>query len=346
MTDELVIDVVKLAPNEITPSENKSSEIAPLGEVLLAARIAQNLTQKDASNNLRLSIKQIDALETNTFSLLPDAMITRGFIRNYARFLALDAEPLLLSYRARMPDTSPNMLSVQTSMNQVMSTKESQPWLKYILGSILVMLFLLTWFFYMDYMPKPVKQANTFATDATASVATSAPIVLPEIALPEAERTPETVNVDLPSQTKALATDVVIEAVTPETHVVSQPVSPSASKTSTPVAPQLPAIKINDVSNKAALTFPANNAINTAPLTATKNISLSCTEQTWVSITNKSGKVIYEKILSAGSSDTFDGEPPFNVVIGNAKASKLMYSGKVIDLNPSTGTNVARITLQ
>ena len=66
---------------EIDPSATQQNNIAPLGEVLLAARKAKKLTHKDISNSLRLSIKQIDAIEKNEFSLLPEASITRGFIR-------------------------------------------------------------------------------------------------------------------------------------------------------------------------------------------------------------------------------------------------------------------------
>src|SRR3990167_858390 len=117
---------------EIDVTETSDANLqgqASLGEVFLAARTAKELTQQDVSNSLRISVKQIDALETNTFSALPDAMITRGFIRNYARLLGLDAEPLLAGYRAHMPGELPNSLVVQTSMQQVKLTKDSRPWL-------------------------------------------------------------------------------------------------------------------------------------------------------------------------------------------------------------------------
>lgn len=344
MTEKLVVEVVEAMQNG-----SSSNDTSHLGEVLLAARIAKGYSQKDASDNLRLSIKQIDALETNIFSLLPDAMITRGFIRNYARYLELDAEPLLLSYRARMPDKSPNVLSVQTSIQQVMLTKESQPWLKYILGSILVLLFLLSWFFYMDYMPKPAKHTAIVATDIAVTTVKTEAIPLPEVALPAAERKPEVSEVIVSAEPVNSATDSV--GVAPVASA-----TPVVANSTTPSTPVLPAAKTNSIANKADAAVQANNTIYSAPLAiapltissldTVKNVSLTCTEQTWVSVTNKSGKVIFEKMLTAGSSDSFDGEPPFNVVIGNAKASKLMYSGKSIDLNPSTRSNVARITLQ
>lgn len=350
MTDELAIEVPELL----------QVGIEPLGEVLLAARNAKNLTQKDVADNLRLSLKQVNALETNAFDLLPDAMITRGFIRNYARFLDVDAEPLLVSYRARVPEKLPNTLKVHSSMNQVVLTKESQPWLKYILASILVLLFLLAWFFYMDYMPKPEKKAVAVTTDKAAPATAPVTISLPEIALPAAERTPEAndavVGTELATPNASADTSAVVAA-----SAVAAVATPSGAADSNPLkanaelakqAPSVPATQLPVTQSIAATvskpvaTATLNDANNTAALTTTKKVSMSFSEQTWVSVTNKSGKVIFEKMQAAGSAGDFDGEPPFNVVIGNAKATKLMYLGKPVDLVPSTKSNVVHITLQ
>jgi len=62
MTDKAVIDSSAL--QQPAPAE--------LGEVLQAARNAKNLTQMDVFNSLRLSIKQISALENNDFDALPE----------------------------------------------------------------------------------------------------------------------------------------------------------------------------------------------------------------------------------------------------------------------------------
>ncbi len=349
MNDELIVGGAETAQNLI----------APLGEALLAARNAKNLTQKDAANNLRLSIKQIDALETNAFDLLPDAMITRGFIRNYARFLDVDAEPLLASYRAHAPDKLPNTLSVQSSMNQVMPTTESQSWLKYILGSILVLLFLLSWFFYMDYMPKPVKQATVLKADTVVPATAPVTIPLPEIALPAAERMPE-VNDVMVGADAAMTTTIPIDAnvtavaveATPPAAIDFNTLKVNAERAkqlqSLPTAQLLagqPAV-ISSKVPQSVTNLDHKVAINAAPPPVSQKVSMSFTEKTWVSVTNKSGKVIFEKMLSADSTDGFDGEPPFNVLIGNVKATKLMYLGKPVDLVSSTKSNVAHITLQ
>ena len=388
MTDEATTDTSTAAQLDIAQPSDASQGHAPLGEVLLAARNAKELTQKDVSNNLRLSIKQINALESNEFSILPDAMITRGFIRNYARFLDVDAEPLLASYRVRVPDTSPVTLSVQSSMRQVMSDKDSQPWLKYILGSILVLLFLLAWFFYMDYMPKPVKHSAEKIPEAVVpAVAPSTEISLPEIALPAAERQPDTGDAATGSDASSSSVtganaDVknTVPAVVP--NATTNPVQPiKNAKENIPVSSKdsqlSPIVAVNFNASKASTEHAATQAalVQTSPVQATPNgkaaikmdstlnaeanntkpsetpaaakkVNMAFSEQTWVSVTNKSGKVIYEKMLAAGSADGFDGEPPLKMVIGNAKATKLMFLGKQIDLASSTKSNVAHLTLE
>lgn len=153
MSDEVVVDAVNLTQPEVAEIPQA---VIQLGAELLAARKAKGFTQQDVSNTLRLSLKQITALESNDFAALPDAMITRGFIRNYARLLGLDAEPLLASYKAQVPDKQPNALSVQSSMHQVVSSKKRQPWLLYsFLGALL--LCLIAWLLFMNYLSKPVK---------------------------------------------------------------------------------------------------------------------------------------------------------------------------------------------
>lgn len=403
------------------------SSHAPLGELLLAARNAKKLTQKDVSNSLRISIKQITALETDDFAVLPEAMITRGFIRNYARLLEIDAEPLLASYRAQIPDKTPSALSVNSSMYQVMSGKDSQPWLMYILSSILVLLFLLAWLFYVDYMPKPAPEVKPQPVVLQSSSTT---VELPEIALPAAERQADgsldasgvVANSDLApiastaTPNTGIANNVeenVSNVVTGTSNLTTQsnPASttalssavPSSTTSSSntvqtnkvvPANPTLPlvvekklgsavapagqvvassAIDFNTFKKNAAQVATANKSIETktvettkavvtnsaetkatdtkvvakvTPVNSTKKVNVSVDEQTWIRVSDKSGKVVFEKLLEAGAVEGFDGEPPFNVLVGNAKATKLMFLGKPLDLTSYTKDNVARLVLQ
>lgn len=344
---------------------------APLGEVFSDARNAKKLALKDVSNNLRLSIKQIEALEKNDFSSLPPAVITRGFIRNYARFLELDAEPLLASYRMRMPDASPSTLNVKTSMNQVMPGKNGSSLLKYILLISLVLLSIGAWFYYINYMQKTAQRV----TESTVSTAVEAPAQevapLPEVALPVAERlaqadaaanaptvagdskeapnqaTPSTVAA-LPNSEQAHQSLANGSAVTTqnlqlpkEATVDSNTLKEGVAKTASATA------SAKSTAAETKLPDLAKNSLTPAgSIAANKGVSIAVTEQTWVRVTDKSGAVVYEKMLQANSEDGFNGLPPFKVLIGNAKATKLTFLGQNVDLSDKTKNNIARLTLE
>jgi cytoskeleton protein RodZ len=344
--------------DELTPQPSILEPIgfSPLGEVLSSARNAKKLSLKDVSNNLRLSIGQIEALESNDFLVLPQPMITRGFIRNYARLLEVDAEPLLESYRARMPETLPSGLRVKTSINQVMLGKKSRPWFKYILGSILMLLSLLSWFFYTEYKTKLVPKSAEIVTDVVTKDEVAELVPLPEIALPAAERYLESAETIEPEAVVDEAQGIPNEKGAAVTGALTATPPATAPAQSVQLRPSTD-VDFNTLKENSAKSTQTQVAIaskaNVMDIAKTnnatairENVSLSVSEQTWVRVTDKSGAVIYEKMMAANSTGGFDGQPPFNLLIGNANATTLTFLGKPVDLASKTKNNVARITLE
>ena len=70
------------------------SAISP-GVRLRRAREARGESVHEAAFAIKLSPRQIEALENDDFAALPGMAFVRGFARNYARYLGLDAAPLL-----------------------------------------------------------------------------------------------------------------------------------------------------------------------------------------------------------------------------------------------------------
>ncbi|MSP85819.1 MAG: DUF4115 domain-containing protein [Methylotenera sp.] len=330
-----------------SPAVSEPTGISFLGEVFSSARRGKKLSVKEVSNKLRLSIKQIEALENNDFAALPQAMITRGFIRNYARLLEVDAEPLLEHYRACVPDVLPGALTVKTSIHQVAITNSSQAWPKYTVSSILLLSVLLVWFIYSQHLPEQVKAPVEAVVDASTNNVASVAVALPEIALPVAERKAESVEAISPE--KELATTVVAQSATAVKENVA-PTTPLANPTqSVQLRPStdvdFSTLKEN-AGKSAQQALVANEKVNVSDLTSSKNVSFSASEDSWVQVKDKSGKVIFEKKLAANSTDNFDGQPPFKLWIGNAKATTLTFLGQPVDLTGKTKNNVARITLE
>jgi cytoskeleton protein RodZ len=87
--------------DDVIQTENVS--VLSPGAALAAARIAQGLTVEAAAGRLKLTSFQIEAMEADNFAALPGPVFARGFVRNYARLLNLDAAPLMDAMVQHLP---------------------------------------------------------------------------------------------------------------------------------------------------------------------------------------------------------------------------------------------------
>jgi len=77
------------------------------GRALAAAREARGLSQSDIAAQLRLSVRQVRAIEAEDLAALPEGPFIRGYVRNYARLVDLPPEPLLFLLGRRLKPTDP-----------------------------------------------------------------------------------------------------------------------------------------------------------------------------------------------------------------------------------------------
>ena len=81
--------------------------MARLGEALRAERERMGLTLEQAAEDTRIREKFLRALENGDYQTLPGAVYTKGFLRNYAEYLNLDPDALILQFQTERgtPDT-------------------------------------------------------------------------------------------------------------------------------------------------------------------------------------------------------------------------------------------------
>ncbi len=84
------------------------TEPTGIGAQLRLARESQGLSVADAAQQLKFAPRQIESLESERFERLPGPTIARGMLRNYARLLNLDPEPLVerMSHAGQAPPDS------------------------------------------------------------------------------------------------------------------------------------------------------------------------------------------------------------------------------------------------
>lgn len=83
------------------------------GKVLAEAREKLGLSVVEVARQLRLSPRQIEALEADDHASLPGKTFLRGFLRNYAKLLQLDPDPLLALCQPEPPQA--HSIAVPTS---------------------------------------------------------------------------------------------------------------------------------------------------------------------------------------------------------------------------------------
>jgi len=85
-----------LKEEQDTSTNAQLPESVGIGGTLRAMRVSRRITVSEASQRLKYSARQIEALEAEEWANLPEGMPLRGFVRNYARYLEADVDSVLV----------------------------------------------------------------------------------------------------------------------------------------------------------------------------------------------------------------------------------------------------------
>jgi len=131
---------------------------------------------------------------------------------------------------------------------------------------------------------------------------------------------------------------------------------PSPAAAAAPVTPPVaaslapPSAVVPPAASEAGVASPpaANVPATTEPAADAEGsvLHLEFGDTSWTEIKDAGGRMLLRQLNPAGSSADVRGQPPFDVVIGNASQVQVTYNGRPIDLKPFTDTTVARFTLE
>ena len=290
------------------------TESTGIGAALKQAREAQGLAIDDVALQLKFAPRQIESLEQERFDRLPGPTIARGMVRNYARLLKLDPEPLIerLSPRVEAPPDA----------NQIaLRFKQAQPFADTAKRSTLL---------YAGFSVGVLVLVAGLAYEWNQQKTQPPPAPAPERAQP-AEPPAQTAAV---AQEPAPAPEPAAAPAVAEKPPAAPPVAEKKPPAATPAARKPEAEKI------AA----AEESDKLAP--GTHRIVLRTEGEAWIEVKDGAGRLLIASLNPAGTERVVRGRPPFDLVIGNASSVKLTYDGKPVDLRPHTRVEVARFTLK
>lgn len=283
-----------------------------VGKQLAAARNQLGLSVAEVARQLRLSASQIDAMETDNHGRLPGKTFLRGFIRNYAKLLQIDPEPLLARCNPELPQALPIAMPVSRiefgSKRRLMpfGDRPDRNWKKYFVTAGLIVLVLsLLWGGYALFQGQSLSSGGTVKPSGEATMALS---------LPASEFKPP-----------------VPPAINP------------ANETALPLPPEEAAAPVVPVPAEATILAPVSLPVADA---GGQQLQFAFDADSWVEVKDKNAKVISYQLNLKGAPLIVRGNPPFYLVIGNATHVKLTYNEKPVDLVPYIKVNVARLTIE
>ncbi len=185
------------------------------GEQLRETRIRRGLSVEDVSNSLHLEYKLIVAIEAEDLNSLPGSSFVKGYLRNYARLLDMDHQPLINAYAKICGNDDPVL--TQVAKFKEASSKDAAPRSATWLVVIVLVVSLGIWWW------SEIKPSSTAVEVDSNSVTDSVQTITPE---PEVVVTSEPEVFDIVEQEVVVTakTEVVAEVLEEETTVVIEDV--------------------------------------------------------------------------------------------------------------------------
>src|SRR6266487_2675804 len=78
-----------------------------VGPALRRAREIGGTTLDEAARDTKLTVEQLDGLETEDFELLGEEVYVRAMLRTYAQYLGLKADKVMTAYAKYVEDPEP-----------------------------------------------------------------------------------------------------------------------------------------------------------------------------------------------------------------------------------------------
>ena len=321
------------AQDNIQPAQSPGTQLA-------ARREALGLTLERVAEQLKISPRQILAIESDNHSSFHSQSIFRGFVRAYAKVLKMDPEALM----SLLPNGAPNMAQLMPVRNSVptpfsesrvpfKSGRNSHAmWMMIAIGTVILLIAVLMgqkmgW---LPALPKSITQKFE-KTPASAPVSTPASAPTSVVATkPDNNSASATAQVDGKEKTKQIEL--------PAVDVSSQLASQSAAA---------PAAAAPDGTN--AVPGQAEGASETPVAAAASSgnaLVLKAREESWIELRRANGSVLYKGTIPAGGSETIEIAEPVQLTLGNGPGVDATMRGAPLEIPVDKYSKVVRLSLK
>lgn len=317
------------------------------GSRLRQARLSKGLEMSRVAAQLHLSDDMIEALERDDYDGLPGPVFIRGYLRNYTRLLGIDAQRVLDDYERLAPADGGGSLLTQKS-NIGADVESSHLLVRMVTWLMVILLIGLLVVWWQGRLGWPLNDGDPAQTSAdTASpvdTAAGAPDKTPTAPIVE-----ETEGAEAPAQPGPESGSVA----SPESAVSLQTHDPMVDRT--PGEPRETRASMGAVGDADALGQPTGgteSAVDSMgeavpgdePQSEARwaSIEFSFSDSSWLDVRDASGKNKITGVMAQDTRRKLSGEPPFSVVLGNARVVEVWVNGEPYDVTRYIRGDVAR----
>ncbi|MBS0425053.1 MAG: helix-turn-helix domain-containing protein [Proteobacteria bacterium] len=328
------------AKNEFN-SADPANTVQSAGHLLRNARIAKGMSVDEVSRQLRLSVRQIEAIEKEDFERIPGRTFLRGFIRNYAHLVQLDPAPLLQMLPASTRVVSTYERTPFKSKQISFSSNREAPGNHSLIIAAILLVIVSSAYFLFENGGWNENSDSSAASEETKNESATASVEI-QLPLPAAGKN----SIDAPLNKSS---EITHTARNPENAETTADV-----KTDTVTVDIKSAVEKAEKSGRIEKTEKAEKVEKTEKIEkktdTPKNMGhlhFKFTADSWVKVVDGAGTSVFEQLKKGGSEQIVTGKRPLSIVIGNAAGVNLTYNDKEIDISSyKKQGGTARLTLE
>lgn len=341
--------------------------VFPVGE-LIQAREASGRSQEDVAQELRLSLRYIQALETAEFDQLPSMVFARGYVQSYTKLLDLDADRYLAIFDEIVsPGTKQRRSSIRSIGKVDQQAKSGDFAVKSFTWILLLALVgVSVWWWKTQSNPEllsdllsPSESVETTTApagesdlrlniDAEPEVDSFPPVEVEPVSVPVTEQADEVLanaeavlEAAAETASEASAEEAEVSNDTPVTNL--EPVTAITAESET----ELAAAQVDQpVAEEVAPETTPVVAETAATAPGVGRLLIDFVDDCWISVKDVNGQVLAMRIKPAGSKLDVSGPGPLKIQIGKVSAVEtISFNGQPVDLSSYTRLDVAKLSL-
>ena len=309
-----------------------------IGKLLRDAREAKGIAIEDMAKKLHLLTDVVRGIEQCDFEEMPSRVFVRGYVRNYARLVGLNAQEMLDKFDQAHPedlshlqiDKSPHLPTDSPVASRFAGV------VTWVTVLAIVILFVVWWYGYLTR--EEAKEITVEQSVVTEEVTVQSPVDLvpqvesltpPVLAIETIEEVQAALPKDeLTEPKRALPTEAaLVDSVIEAQPIVTEPLFIEPAQ----------ALVIEEK--------PVEVVEAQAQVPAVPDVRLKLNGDCWVIVKSDDDSFKLVGLYNTGYEKIFEGNAPYTIVLGNYESAELWVRGELYDLTPHARGNVARFTL-